>query len=84
MSTNNANEGALGAYQLWMRQNPSGTQAYFNAQKRFHGNSTQDFMDAMFDDHCHSYIREKARELDSSGHEVHRCREQAEHDIAEA
>ena len=84
MSTNDANEGALGAYRLWTRQNPRGTQAYFNAQKRHHENDTQDFMDAMFDEGDHTHIRRKARELDSSRHEVRRHEQQAEHDIAVA
>ncbi|KAH9912207.1 uncharacterized protein B0H18DRAFT_890546 [Fomitopsis serialis] len=84
LSTNDANEGALGAYRLWTRQNPRRTQAYFNAQKRYHENRTQDFMDAMLDEGDHTHIRQKARELDSSGHEVRRREQQAEHDIAVA
>lgn len=67
-----------------MREELAATHEVLRTTRDNAGNSTQDFMDAMFDDHCHSYIREKARELDSSGHEVHRRREQAEPDIAEA
>ncbi|EPS93820.1 hypothetical protein FOMPIDRAFT_1080053, partial [Fomitopsis schrenkii] len=84
MSTNGANEGALGAYRLWARRNPHGTQAYFNAQKKHNDNDTAGFMEAMFDDLCHSHVRHEARNLDNSGHESLRHKLETEHDIAVA
>jgi hypothetical protein len=69
-STNNANEGALGAYRVAVRGKPSLTLHQYNAQAMFRRNNTQDFMDAVFTDEDHAYIMREARRIDASGEEA--------------
>ena len=43
-STNDANEGALGSFRVYLQSKPSTTMASYNAQAMFHHNGTQLFM----------------------------------------
>ncbi|KAJ7935046.1 hypothetical protein B0H13DRAFT_2305200 [Mycena leptocephala] len=71
-STNDANEGALGAYRVAIRGKPSLTLHQYNAQAMFRRNDTQNFMDAVFTDEDHAYIMREARRIDASGEEARR------------
>ncbi|KAJ7664801.1 hypothetical protein B0H17DRAFT_850894, partial [Mycena rosella] len=68
-STNDTNEGALGAYCVAVRGKPSLTLHQYNAQAMFRRNSTQDFMDAVLTPEDHAYIMREARCIDESGEE---------------
>ncbi|KAJ7360780.1 hypothetical protein DFH08DRAFT_951431 [Mycena albidolilacea] len=74
-STNDANEGALGAYRVAIRGKPSLTLHQYNSQAMFRRNDTQDFMDAVFTDEDHAYIMREARRIDSSREEARRREE---------
>ncbi|KAJ7475256.1 hypothetical protein B0H11DRAFT_1810745, partial [Mycena galericulata] len=74
-STNDANEGALGAYRVAVRGKPSLTLHQYNAQAMFRRNETQDFMDAVFTAEDHAYIMREARRIDASGEEAQRREE---------
>lgn len=65
-STNDANEGALGAFRVHMRNNPQLTAHQYNAQAMYARNNTQDFMDAVLKPLDHLYVMQKAREIDES------------------
>lgn len=69
-STNDANEGALGAYRVAIRGKPSLTLHQYNAQAMFCRNDTQNFMDAVFMDEDHAYIMREVRHIDASGEEA--------------
>ncbi|KAJ7829469.1 hypothetical protein B0H13DRAFT_1655732, partial [Mycena leptocephala] len=69
-STNDANEGGLGAYTVAVRGKPSLTLHQYNAQAMFRRNDTQDFMDAVFTPEDHAYIMREARRIDASGEEA--------------
>lgn len=69
-STNDANEGALGAYRVAMRGKPSLTLHQFNAMAMYRRNDTQDFMDAVFTFDDHLVIMREAQKLDASGLEA--------------
>lgn len=64
-STNNANEGALGAYRVAMRGKASLTVHQYNAQAMFRRNDTQDFMDAVLTPDDHAYIMREARRIEA-------------------
>ncbi|KAJ7485891.1 hypothetical protein FB451DRAFT_1027055 [Mycena latifolia] len=68
-STNDTNEGALGAYRVAVRGKPSLTLHQYNAQAMFRRNDTQDFVDAVFTPEDHLYIMREARRIDASGEE---------------
>jgi hypothetical protein len=74
-STNDANEGALGAYRVAIRGKLSLTLHQYNSQAMFRRNDTQDFMDAVFTDEDHAYIMREARRIDSSREEARRREE---------
>jgi DNA-binding phage protein len=74
-STNDANEGALGAYRVMIRGKPSLTLHQYNAQAMFRRNQTQDFMDAVFTPEDHAYIMQEARRIEASGEEARRRNE---------
>lgn len=65
--TNDANEGILGSYHVFMRNKPVATLHQFNAQAMFHHNETALFMDEEFTPEDHAYIRKAAHEADGSG-----------------
>ncbi|KAF7982655.1 hypothetical protein HWV62_27105 [Athelia sp. TMB] len=66
-STNDANEGALGSFRVYMRHKPGTAMHVYTAQATFHRNKTQSFMDFHLTDEDNRYIMAKAREIDASG-----------------
>ncbi|KAF7335877.1 hypothetical protein MSAN_02324700 [Mycena sanguinolenta] len=66
-STNDANEGALGAYRVAVRGKPSLTLQQYNSLAMYRRNDTQNFMDAVLTDEDHAYIMREARKIDSDG-----------------
>ena len=54
--TNDVNEGALGAFRVFMRRQPQLSLLRYNAQAMFHRNETQAFMDAKFQPEDHAFI----------------------------
>jgi hypothetical protein len=75
LSTNDTNQGALGAYHVAIWSKPSLALHQYNSQAIFCRNDTQDFMDAVFTDEDHAYIMREARCIDSSREEARRDRE---------
>jgi hypothetical protein len=65
-STNDINEGALGSFRVLMRRQPQLTLLQYNAQTMFFWNNTGAFMNEMFSDTTHQYIRAVSRERDTS------------------
>lgn len=81
-TTNDANEGALGAFRVQLRNTPTMTMHQYNAQAMYARNDTQAFMDAKLTEAVdHMYLMRKARELDSSGLEKQRKAAQVEFDL---
>jgi hypothetical protein len=78
-STNDANEGQLGAYRVNMRNCPSQSMHQWNSLRMFSQNDTQAFMDATFQPKDHTFIMEEARRLDAAGLEKDRKRAHVEH-----
>ncbi|KAF8804951.1 hypothetical protein BYT27DRAFT_7105812, partial [Phlegmacium glaucopus] len=76
-STNDINEGALGSFRVLMRRQPQLTLLQYNAQTMFFQNNTGAFMNEMFSDTTHQYIRAVSRERDTSKKE--RLEEIAQH-----
>lgn len=74
-STNNVNEGALGSWRRFTRENPSSTIGHFNALATFARNDTQNFMDNHFESEDHQHLLREARLEDSSGVERKRRQE---------
>ncbi|KAJ7213194.1 hypothetical protein GGX14DRAFT_519404 [Mycena pura] len=74
-STNDANEGALGAYRVAIRGKPSLTLHQYNSLAMYRRNDTQSFMDAVLTAEDHAYIMREARHIDASGSEAQRRRE---------
>lgn len=68
-STNDANEGALGSFRVYLRAKPSTSMHHYNAQAVFRRNETQLFMNAKLDEEDHKYIRTEARRIQASGEE---------------
>ena len=66
-STNDVNEGILGAYRVTMREKPTLTLHQCNARLLLRQNHTQDFMDVLLNEKDYTYIRKKARAIDASG-----------------
>src|SRR3954452_22294306 len=73
--TNDANEGALGAFHVFMRYQPQLTLLQFNAQKMFSHNDTETFMDNHFDDADYKDLHQQGRQDDSR--QVERMRKEA-------
>ncbi|KAJ7719825.1 hypothetical protein B0H16DRAFT_1794260 [Mycena metata] len=69
-STNDANEGGLGAYTVAVRGEPTLSLHQYNVQAMFRRNNTQDFMDATFTAEDHAYVMREARRIDASGEEA--------------
>ncbi len=44
MPTNDHNKGILGGEQIWTRENPNGSEATFNAEKKAQHNETEEFI----------------------------------------
>jgi len=65
-TTNDVNEGALGQFRVMIRRQPQLTLLQYNARTMFSRNNTAAFMDAMFSEDTHKYIRELARVTDTS------------------
>ncbi|KAF8809251.1 hypothetical protein BYT27DRAFT_7232351 [Phlegmacium glaucopus] len=65
-STNDINEGALGSFCVLMQRQPQLTLLQYNAQTMFFQNNTGAFMNEMFSDTTHQYIRAVSRERDTS------------------
>ncbi|KAF8804757.1 hypothetical protein BYT27DRAFT_7234587 [Phlegmacium glaucopus] len=65
-STDDINEGALGSFRVLMRRQPQLTLLQYNAQTMFFQNNTRAFMNEMFSDTTHQYIRAVSRERDAS------------------
>ena len=65
-TTNDVNEGALGQFRVMIRRQPQLTLLQYNARTMFSHNNTAAFMDAMFSEDTHKYIRELARVTDTS------------------
>ncbi|TFK74719.1 hypothetical protein BDN72DRAFT_874903 [Pluteus cervinus] len=81
-ATNDENEGALGAIRIYWRLHPRITAHLYNALATYTKNNTQAFMDAMLTQpEDHIFLMRKARELDSSGLEAKRRKEQVKHDL---
>jgi hypothetical protein len=80
-STNDVNEGILGAYRVFLRLRPRTTLHQYNAIETFRRNETQDFVDSQFQEEDYQYVRKEARILDASKLETRRRREQKEFDL---
>ncbi|KAF8209626.1 hypothetical protein K438DRAFT_2063060 [Mycena galopus ATCC 62051] len=74
-STNDANEGCLGAYCVAIRGKPTLTLHQYNALAMYRRNDTQNFMDTVLTAEDHAYIMREARQIDSSGEEAQRRRD---------
>jgi hypothetical protein len=71
-STNDANEGALGAYRVAIQGKPSLTLHQYNSLAMYHRNDTQSFMDTVLTTEDYAYIMREARHIDTSGSEAQR------------
>jgi hypothetical protein len=83
-STNDANEGALGAFRVQMRKTPRLTAHHYNSLAMYNRNDTQAFMDTILQEIDHVFIRRVAREVDASGLEAKRRKAQVEFDCRRA
>lgn len=67
-STNDANEGALGSFRVYIRHKPSTTMHFYTAQAMFHRNDTQAFMSKYLQSNeDQKYLMRTARDWDKSG-----------------
>lgn len=78
-ATNDMNEGVLGSFRVFMRNKPRTTLHQFNAQAMYARNDTQDFMNKMFNDDDHAFVRRAARTMDTSKLEPKRRKALIEH-----
>ncbi|RXW15388.1 hypothetical protein EST38_g10468 [Candolleomyces aberdarensis] len=76
-STNDLNEGALGAYRVYMRNKPSSTLLNYNAHAVIRKNDTLTFMDTVYTEEDYAYARKVARKWDADGRERKRRAAQA-------
>ncbi|KAI0073103.1 hypothetical protein K474DRAFT_1650010 [Panus rudis PR-1116 ss-1] len=83
--TNDVNEGSLGGFRVTMHRCPSMTLHQYNAKVMYANNDTQAYYQSL-NAEDRTYLRRKARELDSGGLERKRRREiaQGEEAIAQA
>ncbi|TFK34109.1 hypothetical protein BDQ12DRAFT_614032, partial [Crucibulum laeve] len=65
-STNDVNEGALGQFRVMIRCQPQLTLLQYNAQAMYARNNTAAFMDTMFTEETHQFIRQLAREKNTA------------------
>ncbi|KIJ10714.1 hypothetical protein PAXINDRAFT_85617 [Paxillus involutus ATCC 200175] len=73
LTTNNCNEGALGAYRVRARQKPTMTLHQYNAEALYRHNNTAEFISSTCTEEDQRWLMAKAREVDASGLE-HSCR----------
>ncbi|KAJ7138988.1 hypothetical protein C8R44DRAFT_605950, partial [Mycena epipterygia] len=81
LSTNDMNEGLLGAYRVMMHAYPRLMLHQYNVMAMFRHNDTQAFMDAVFNEDDHWYIMRAACALDASGIEAKHKKALAEFQI---
>jgi len=81
-STNDANEGALGAFWVLMRHQPQLSLLQYNAQAMFYKNKTQEFMNDKFQAEDHQFICQMTCKVDSHKQEMKRKRMLVEHNEA--
>ncbi|KAL5486283.1 hypothetical protein ACEPAI_7329 [Sanghuangporus weigelae] len=75
-ATNDANEGALGAYRVFARKNPAGSLRLFNSIYRAKRNKTHEFMESTLTDALDSvFLRREARAQEAMGTEKKRRHE---------
>ncbi|KAI0081925.1 hypothetical protein K474DRAFT_1579713, partial [Panus rudis PR-1116 ss-1] len=67
-ATNDANEGALGAFRVTMRRSPNMTLRQYNSRTMFKENGTEAFYESL-DSEDVAYVRKKAREIDTESPE---------------
>ena len=67
--TNDANEGALGAFRVLIRHQPQLTQLQYNAQAMFCHNKTQESMNKTFEHDDYQFVCKMAHEADTQGQE---------------
>ncbi|PCH35890.1 hypothetical protein WOLCODRAFT_38477, partial [Wolfiporia cocos MD-104 SS10] len=79
-ATNNDNEGALGSYRVSARQAPSMSVHQYNARTLFKINDTATYIEENLGPANQAFLRERAREIDASGLEKQRRKEQADED----
>src|SRR5258705_11657 len=82
--TNDANEGILGAYRVFIRWYPNASLLQFNSQATYDTNDTQGFMDKHLSPDDDKYIMQVARTFDSSGLEKQRHKDLNDHAAEEA
>ncbi|KAL5476491.1 hypothetical protein ACEPAI_3348 [Sanghuangporus weigelae] len=83
-ATNDANEGALGAFRVFHRHKPNGTIELFNSLFRYHRNGTEEFISKeLTGEKYEKFLKEEARLEDVAGIDRKRRREiNAERDEA--
>lgn len=81
LGSNCPNEGILGAWCVFMRQNPVSTVHGWNGLEMFSRNVTQEFVDRLCEETDDVYIMREARFLDRSGLEKKRKQEQLDFDL---
>ncbi|KAJ7059945.1 hypothetical protein C8F01DRAFT_1254048 [Mycena amicta] len=79
-ATNDVNEGALGSFVVWARNNPSGAVHTHNGIVMCQRNGTDTFARTFFDDEDHRFVMTTARRLDTEGLEKQRRRAQKDYD----
>ncbi|KAI0683922.1 hypothetical protein C8T65DRAFT_749159 [Cerioporus squamosus] len=80
MPTNDHNEGILGGDRVWTRQNPNGSEAVFNAEKKAEQNETEKFMEEYLNtEEDERNLRSTARKKEAQHHESERRRQLTEH-----
>ncbi|KAF7292320.1 hypothetical protein HMN09_01215700 [Mycena chlorophos] len=79
-ATNDVNEGALGAYVVWARDNATGAVHTHNGLKMCQRNGTDAFADVFFTESDFTFVIKAARRLELEGLERNRRREQREYD----
>ncbi|KAI0708898.1 hypothetical protein C8T65DRAFT_695745 [Cerioporus squamosus] len=73
MPTNDHNEGILGGDRVWTRQNPNGSEAVFNAEKKAERNETEKFMEEYLNtEEDERNLRSTARKKEAQHHESER------------
>jgi hypothetical protein len=81
--TNDANEGALGSFRVWVRAAPRMTLLTYNSVKMYGQNGTRGFIRKLSTEE-HQFLRSQAREVLSKGLEKARRLQIAEHEVMTA
>ncbi|KAJ7429955.1 hypothetical protein B0H11DRAFT_1693266, partial [Mycena galericulata] len=79
-ATNDRNEGALGAYIVWARENPTAALHTHNGLAMCRRNETHEFARLFFTQEDHNHVLAAARRLDTMGLERQRRKLQKEYD----